>query len=85
MQISVSTWKRIIDLQICLPSQDMLEILQWAEVSQSANCIHGVLLYTDEVFLKNRHRTRRGQVKVSQDREIGALVERVGTKHGDNE
>ena len=85
MQISVSTWKRIIDLQICLPSQDMLEILQWAEVSQSANCIHGVLLYTDELFLKNRHRSRRGQVKVSQDREIGALVERVEMTCGDDE
>ena len=72
-------------MQICLPSQDMLEILQWAEVSQSANCIHGVLLYTDEVFLKNHHRSRRGQMKVSQDREIGALVERVGTTCGDDE
>lgn len=77
MQISVSTWKRVIDLQICLPSQDMLEILQWAEVSQSTNCIHGVLLYADEVFLKNHHRSRRGLVKVSQDKEIGELVAKV--------
>ena len=55
----------------------MLEILQWAEVSQSSDCVQGVLLYTEEVYLKSRHRLRRKEARVSQDVEIANVVGRV--------
>ena len=55
----------------------MLEILQWAEVLHSPECIQGILLYTEEVYLKSRHRLRRKEARVSQDVEITNAVRRV--------
>ena len=86
MQISLSTWKKVIDLHIRVSSSQMFvnpfiyllelqELLKWAEVSRSVESIQGMVLYTEEVFLKNKHPIRHRAS--SQEGVIASKIQEV--------
>lgn len=54
---------------------DTQELLKWAEVSRSVESIQGIVLYTEEVFMKSKHPIRHRSS--SQESAVASKVQEV--------